>query len=284
MSKSIKLCDISDYEKFIDKFDTFLLDCDGVLWKGGDTLPGKKLLFVTNNSARSRADYVEKFKKLNIEAHEDEIFSSSYASAYYLKNVLKFPKEKKIYIIGESGIADELASEGIRHCGLSDNDQQFKPEDIVPDPEVGAVLCGIDFHINFKKLAKALYYLKTNSDCIFLLTNDDATFPASGFIAPGAGAISAPLITALNKKPDAIMGKPNKPMMDCIAQKFKLNLERTCMIGDRLETDIQFGNNNGVTTLLVLTGIAAEKDILVDNAPIIPDYYMSSFGDFAKLC
>ncbi|CAG8460710.1 6136_t:CDS:2 [Cetraspora pellucida] len=257
MSKSIKLCNISEYESFIDKFDTFLLDCDGVLWKGGDTVPGKKLLFVTNNSSRSRADYVEKFKKLDIEAYEDEIFSSSYASAYYLKNVLKFPKEKKIYIIGESGIADELASEGIRHCGLSDSDQQFKPEDIVPDPEV------------FR-----LFIYSATSECI----------PSSGFISPGAGAIAAPLITALNKKPDGIMGKPNKPMMDCIAQKFKLNLERTCMIGDRLETDIQFGNNNGVTTLLVLTGIAAEKDILVDNAPIIPDYYISSFGDFAKLC
>ncbi|CAG8618372.1 17896_t:CDS:2, partial [Dentiscutata erythropus] len=164
-----------------------------------------------------------------------------------------------------------------------DGNQAFNPDDIVPDPEVGAVICGIDYQINYKKLAKAVNYLKTSSDCIFLVTNDDATFPYRNFIGPGTGSIAASLIKALDRKPDAIMGKPNKPMMDCITQKFKLNIERTCMVGDRLETDIQFGINGGITTLFVLTGIAAEKDILVSDAPIIPDYYMSSFGDFAKL-
>ncbi|KAF0508340.1 p-nitrophenyl phosphatase [Gigaspora margarita] len=295
MTKPIKLCNISDYQSFIDKFDTFLLDCDGVLWKGNDVIPGvqeslsymrkkgKKLLFVTNNSAKSRANYLEKFKKLNIEAYEDEIFGSSYASAYYLKNVLKFPKEKKIYIVGESGIADELALEGIRHCGFSDNMQTFKSDDIVSDPEVGAVICGIDHYVNYTKLAKALHYLKTNSDCIFLVTNDDATYPFKDYIAPGAGSIAASIIKALGREPDGIMGKPNKPMMDCIAQKFKLNNERTCMIGDRLETDVQFGINGGISTLAVLTGITAEKDFIVNDAPIVPDYYMSSFGDFSKL-
>ncbi|CAG8808364.1 5273_t:CDS:1, partial [Racocetra fulgida] len=68
-----------------------------------------------------------------------------------------------------------------------------------------------------------------------------------------AGSTAAPLITVLNRKPDGILGKPNKPMMECIAQKFKLDLRRTCMVGDRLETDIQFGINNGVITLLALT-------------------------------
>ncbi|CAG8485638.1 9982_t:CDS:10 [Scutellospora calospora] len=281
MSKPTKLCTISDYESFIDKFDTFLIDCDGVLWKGDYVIPGKKILFVTNNSAKSRADYFKKFKNLNIEANEDEIFSSSYASAYYLKNILKFPKDKKIYVIGESGIADELALEGIRYCGLNDNivqDQPFTLEDITPDPEVGAVLCGIDRYINYRKLAKALYYLNTNPGCIFLLTNNDSTFPFHDHVAPGAGAIAAPLITSLNRDPDCIVGKPNKPMMDCIIQKFHLNIERTCMIGDRLETDIKFGINGGITTLLVLTGISSEKDFLGKDVPfpITPDYYMSS--------
>ncbi|CAG8792332.1 17891_t:CDS:2, partial [Dentiscutata erythropus] len=70
MSKPIKLCNISDYGNFIDKFDTFLLDCDGVLWRDNDVISGKRILFVTNNSSKSRADYLLKFKKLNIEANE----------------------------------------------------------------------------------------------------------------------------------------------------------------------------------------------------------------------
>ncbi|PKK74565.1 HAD-like protein [Rhizophagus irregularis] len=127
---------------------------------------------------------------------------------------------------------------------------------IKQDPEVGAVLCGFDININYLKYAKAYTYLHSNPECLFLLTNDDPTFPA---------------------------GKPNKPMLDCIVQKLSLNPERTCMIGDRLSTDILFGINGNLGTLLVLTGVTEEKDILAENARIIPDYYISSLGDIAIL-
>ncbi|KAL9684706.1 hypothetical protein QQ045_022147 [Rhodiola kirilowii] len=68
---------------------------------------GKKLVFVTNNSRKSRKKYAKKFQSLGITVHEDEIFSSSFAAAMYLK-VNDFPPEKKVYVIGEEGILEEL--------------------------------------------------------------------------------------------------------------------------------------------------------------------------------
>ncbi|CAG8448864.1 12562_t:CDS:2 [Acaulospora colombiana] len=297
MSTPIKLSSRADCESFLEKFDTLLLDCDGVLWHEDTVLPGikealsllrqkgKRLIFVTNNSTKSRAAYFAKFKRLNIDANESEIFGSSYVSAYYLKNILNFPKDKKVYVIGESGITEELHLAGIRFCGSSDDDDyEFNFNKIDFDPEVGAVVCGFDTHLNYKKLAKAFRYLNTNPDCIFLLTNGDTTYPANGTIYPGTGSLVAPLIKALNRDPDYVMGKPNKPMLDCIIKKFHLDAERTCMIGDRLDTDIQFGINGKFKTLLVLTGVSKEQEILVENAPIIPDYYLTSLGDLAELC
>jgi 4-nitrophenyl phosphatase len=34
-----------------------------------------------------------------------------------LKNVLNFPQDKKVYVIGMTGITEELAHEGIQSCG-----------------------------------------------------------------------------------------------------------------------------------------------------------------------
>lgn len=48
---------------------------------------------------------------------QDEIFGSAYASAAYLKYNLKFPKDKKVYVIGEDGLEHELKAEGIQYAG-----------------------------------------------------------------------------------------------------------------------------------------------------------------------
>ncbi|CAG8446510.1 1711_t:CDS:2 [Diversispora eburnea] len=234
MTKPIKLSDKTSYNSFLNKFDTFLIDCDGVIWHHNTLIPKVK-------------EALELFRK------------NAYAAAYYLKNVIKFPNDKKVYVIGESGITEELSLEGFHYCGS----YVIK---IIPNSEVGAVICGFDTHLNYKKIAKAFTYLYSNPDCIFMLTNDDTTFPSNGTIYPGTGSLVTPLITSLNRNPDVTIGKPNKPMLDCMIQKLYLNVERTCMIGDRLNTDIQFGIN----------GVSTEQEILVKDASIVPDYYVSN--------
>ena len=59
------------------------------------------------------------------------------------------------------------------------------------------------------------------------------------------------------------MGKPSKEFVDIII-KSKNCPERTMMVGDRLDTDILFGKNGGLKTLLVLSGVIAE-DKLEEN-------------------
>ncbi|GMP75908.1 hypothetical protein CsSME_00032827 [Camellia sinensis var. sinensis] len=100
----------------------------GVIWKGDkliDGVPqtlqmlrskGKKLVFVTNNSTKSRRHYAKKFHSLGISVSEEEIFSSSFAAAMFLK-VHDFPREKKVYVIGEEGILEELELEGFTGLG-----------------------------------------------------------------------------------------------------------------------------------------------------------------------
>ncbi|KAH6902007.1 phosphoglycolate phosphatase-like protein [Coprinopsis sp. MPI-PUGE-AT-0042] len=52
------------------------------------------------------------------------------------------------------------------------------------------------------------------------------------------------------------------------------------MVGDRLNTDILFGKNGGLATLLVLTGITKLDDITGPTAsPIVPDFVTDALGD-----
>jgi 4-nitrophenyl phosphatase len=167
---------------------------------------------------------------------------------------LKFPEDKKVYIVGMNGIRDELAAEGIRSCG-GEEDAGFTDNDPVPDDkEVGAVVIGLDTKVNYKKYSKAFAYLKRNPGCHFIVTNEDTTFPQHGSFYPGAGAIAAPIIAALGRRPDAVLGKPAQNMLEAIYAEYDMDPKKTCMIGDRLDTDIEFGMNGGIDTLCVLTG------------------------------
>lgn len=90
MSKSEprRLSKVEEYAELIDNYDTFLFDCDGVLWSGDDLIPGakevlenlrakgKQVVFVTNNASKSRRAYKGKFDKLNIPVKEVSDFRS----------------------------------------------------------------------------------------------------------------------------------------------------------------------------------------------------------------
>lgn len=287
-----KLETSEDKVKFIDSFDTFLFDCDGVIWHASTVLEGvrevlyslkekgKRIIYVTNNSAKSRATYLKKFQSLDLPATIDDIFSSGVAAAYYAKHFLNMKDDEKIYIVGGQGVAEELTEQGVNWTGSYLDNQPITEEEfttIQPDPKVKAVMFGFDVNINYRKYAKAFTYLNTNPDCKFLATNTDMTYPTKTLSFPGTGTLITALITGTNRQP-TILGKPTTNMMDCIIHKFNLDRSRTCMIGDRLITDIAFGMNSNLTTLLVLTGVSTVED-MEKSVDIKPNYYISGLGD-----
>jgi 4-nitrophenyl phosphatase len=55
---------------------------------------------------------------------------------------------------------------------------------------------------------------------------------------------------------------------------------KAIFVGDRLNTDIQFGINGGIATMLVLSGISTRTEIDAADASIIPTYCVDSLGKF----
>ncbi|ODQ64860.1 2-phosphoglycolate phosphatase [Nadsonia fulvescens var. elongata DSM 6958] len=290
---STKITNKEQVEAFLESYDTFLFDCDGVLWSGTHLLPhvvetiellrsrGKRLIFVTNNSTKSRKAYTGKFAKFGITVSENEIFGSAYSSAVYLSKVLNFPKDKKVLVVGEKGIEEELESVGINYIGGTDPAYNVEATDaslasLARDESIGAVLCGLDLHLNYYKISKALLQIQ-DPNCHFLATNIDSTFPSAGRLLPGAGTIVGTLITSSGRTPVAL-GKPSDEMMNCVKEAYHLDPSKTCMVGDRLNTDMKFGEKGGLGTFMVLTGVDKEETILGTNPLVTPKFYADRLG------
>lgn len=81
-SKPEHLSSKDEYRKLLKQYDTWLFDCDGVLWSGDDVIEGakemiewlegngKQVVYVTNNASKSRKAYKGKFDKLGFPAKE----------------------------------------------------------------------------------------------------------------------------------------------------------------------------------------------------------------------
>jgi len=294
--KSCQLLEGKEASDFIAAMDTFIFDCDGVLWNEKGPLDGavevlqelrklgKRIFFVTNNSSKSRAQYLKKFEKFGIEARKEEIYGTSYAVAYYLKEILKF--DKKVYTVGTTGMVEELDELKIPHTGSGPDPSaggynMTEWTSFTLDPEVGAVVCGFDEHFSYHKIIKAASYLAKDS-CLFIATNHDDRFPFSGsdIVVPGTGCFVISVETAARRKAKVI-GKPETIMFDCMNSRHDIDPSKTCMIGDRLSTDILFGNNCGLKTVLMLTGISSLEDVKhcqtssnLDDRKSIPDFFM----------
>jgi len=279
--------------------DAFLFDCDGVLWNSYGAIPGavelikklresnKRMFFVTNNSTKSREDLAKNFTKHGFEVKPEELLGTAYLAALYLKNTVKVPEDKKVYVIGSPGMATELESEGIHHIGIGQQPPRDDPNvhyalnfDTTRDPDVCAVLVGYDQHFNLNKISQAMQYLNDPS-IPFVATNADNSYPVGkGVFTPGTGCIVRAVETSVSREA-TVIGKPNRLMFDIVAGMYGLDPRRTLMTGDRLNTDVLFGKNCGVNTLCVLSGVTNEEHIqqLPTDSPMMPDMVVQSVVD-----
>lgn len=230
---------------------------------------------------------MKKLAGMNIQCTPDDVFGSSYSASIYISRILKLPAGKnKVFAIGESGMEQELAAENVPFIGGTDANfrRDITPEDFenmangsMLDPEVGVVLCGLDFHINYLKLSLGLHYLRRGA--VFLATNIDSTLPMHKDLFLGAGSCMIPLSYAVGREPLAL-GKPSQAMMDAVEGKFQLDRSRTCMVGDRLNTDIKFGIEGKLGgTLHVLTGVNSKEDWQKEDAIAVPSFYADKLSD-----
>jgi phosphoglycolate phosphatase len=244
---------------------------------------GKKMFFVTNNSTKSRAGYKKKFDGLGLNVPAEEIFSSSFAAAAYLEQTKFKETGKKVYVIGEVGICEELDLIDVPYLGGpadSVNVPNMGPGgQLEIDKDVGAVIVGFDRNINYYKIQYAQLCIN-EENAEFIATNLDAvTHLTDAQEWAGNGSMVGAIKGCTGQEP-TVVGKPSPLMIEYLESKFGIDRKRICMVGDRLDTDILFGTDNGLKSILVLSGVTSEEKLLSPANGITPDYYADSINAF----
>jgi 4-nitrophenyl phosphatase len=250
-------------------YNGYLIDLDGTMYRGNEVIEeapafveklrqdGKSFLYLTNNSSKTPEQVAKKLNTLGIYAKPEDVFTSSMATAKYVKR--KLPNAR-CYVIGEEGLFDALKREGIS---------------ITDEVECDAVIIGIDTHITYEKLAKAS--LAVQKGAVLLSTNSDNAFPAEDGLVPGNGAFTS-VITVSTGKEAQYIGKPETIIVEEALKVLGTTKTETILVGDNYNTDIRAGINAGIDTLMVFTGVTPFEHY--NQLPEKPTYYVKKLNEW----
>lgn len=254
-------------KKQLDQIELFVLDMDGTIYLGEQVFPqalrfvkearekGKKVIFFTNNASRNPAIYVERLNRMGFSATREDIVTSGDVTAAYLK--LHHPNTP-VYLVGTPALEDAFLAEGINLTNRKGRAAAEKAEIVVSSFDTTLVYEKLDIACNL--IRKGAKFYSTHPDFVCPMEGDA--------VLPDSGAICA-LLTACTGVQPKYFGKPERETAVMLEHLFRIPPEKTAIVGDRLYTDIALGKNNGLLSVLVLTGETALEDINESNSPDI---------------
>jgi len=246
----------------------FLLDMDGTFFLGENLIPGsldfiaalgrleRRYIFVTNNSSRSRAQYAAKISRLGLPVGAEDIFTSGQAACLFLRG--EYP-DTAVFPVGTPALEEELSLHGIRV-------EKEKPD---------LVLLGFDTAVTYEKLWKLCDHVRAGLP--YIATHPDFNCPVEGGFMPDTGAVIAFVQASTGRKPDRIIGKPNRWMVDILAEKMGVEPAHMAMVGDRLYTDMKMARDYGLISILVLSGETTRQDY--ENSTTRVDFVFENVGE-----
>lgn len=252
----------------LDSITTVIFDLDGTLYCGD--LPvknaaytvaklreiGLKILFLTNNSVKTRKQIRNKLLKMEIQCREDEIFTSGYTAALYAK----YNNLTNIYICGTENLHEEFKNANVSLCGsdLAEN-----------------LVIGYDPDFSYTKLSEA-FSVALNAKHV-IACNKERYFPGNNNkLLPGCAAMVAPIEYCAKRQADIIVGKPHTLMLELICREHNLKPNQILTVGDTYESDILMAQKFGCKNAYFNRDYDKEKypaDIHLDELSRLCTYF-----------
>ncbi len=244
---------MDDTKRIIDNIECFLLDLDGTIYLGERLIDGatdflaalratgRRFCFMTNNTSRDSRAYIEKLSRMGIEIDPaTQLVSAAHATISYL---LREHPNKRVYLLGNDMLKREFERGGIT-----------LRED---EPDVAVI--GFDTTLTYEKLCRICDLVREGLP--YIATHPDLNCPVENGFIPDVGSFISLIETSAGRRPDVIIGKPNREMINYSLSVCRASAEHTATVGDRIYTDVAAGVDNGLAGILVLSGETKREDI-----------------------
>jgi HAD superfamily hydrolase (TIGR01450 family) len=258
-------------------FDGFIVDLDGVIWRGGTPIPGaaeavsalrasgRRVVFLTNEPSRSPAEFAARLAGMGIPATETDVMTSAVATARAGADWAEQARGKRAFVIGPTALHDEVRATGLNVLEV----REAAAADVV-------IVGGHD-GFSYAELRAAT--LAVRGGAKLFATGRDAVFPTADGLAPGTGAVLAAVETA-GGATATVVGKP-EPSILAMAREVLSDCARVAVVGDHLIADIAGARRAGLATILVLSGVTSRSDL--DGMSIAPDVILESVADLPDM-
>src|SRR6266540_140934 len=233
----------------IDRYDRFVFDLDGTIWRGTTLLAhatevlaeirrrGAPVAFLTNNGSRSGREVAETLRHNGIEASPPEVVTSGRAARRLLED--RGEGGRTCFLCGGAGLREELEPLGM----------EFLSEDDGERAEVVVVTRVEEF--TYARLRAASRAVARGA--FFAATNPDPTLPVEDGFWPGGGSIVAAVQAASGGIAPVFAGKPERPMLEEAERAIGGAGGRILLVGDRPASDLESARRMGWDGALVLT-------------------------------
>lgn len=250
-----------------------LFDLDGVLYEGGEAIPGAAdairwvaeqeipHLFVTNTTSKPRNAIVAKLAALGMDVREASILTPAVAASEWLRARELAP----IALLVPDSTRTDFSD--LETCDVDATTAAQAPAALV----VGDLGEGW----TYGKLNLALRTLVSNPKCQLLALGMTRYWQAEDGLRLDTGAFVTALHFATGRTP-IVLGKPAPDFFDAALKLLGTPAAETCMIGDDINSDVGGAQAAGLQGVQVRTGKFRPPDLCGD---IAPDAVLDSVAD-----
>ena len=228
----------------------YLIDLDGTLYRGDQVIPqaaafvqhlhrtGQPHLFVTNCPLNSPQALVDKLRGMGIPAELSRVLTCAQATVDYLQNC--HPGEA-VYPLCSPAFQQLLREGGVPLCTSGGQH----------------VVVGHATHLTYDQISEACNSILQGAQLV--ASNPDRAIPHGSHTVPHTGALTAALVAVTGCTP-RVIGKPGGLLLQsAMARLGSTNPGDYTVVGDNLTTDMPFAYQNGMKSILVLTGATTRE-------------------------